>query len=51
MIGRDGLLMTERRERHVREIGLIWNSVVMMDIVLAVMSCITIATLYEAFQM
>jgi hypothetical protein len=33
-------------------IGLIWNSVVMMDIVLAsVMSCITIAALYAAFQM
>ena len=32
-------------------IGLIWNSVVMMDIVLAVISCITIAALYAAFQM
>ena len=32
-------------------IGLIWNSVAMMDIALAVMSCITIVALYAAFLM
>ena len=32
-------------------ISLIWNDLTMMDIVLAVMSCVTIAALYAAFQM
>jgi hypothetical protein len=32
-------------------ISLIWNGVGMMDVVLAVMSCITIAALYAAFLM
>jgi len=32
-------------------ISLIWNGVAMMDVALAVMSCITIVALYAAFLM